>query len=67
MAMAELEVPKSMAQYLGGELSAAKCNYCVIQPAFGDQSLQEMTTSIELFANEVMPSLRALDLKLEAA
>jgi len=59
--------PKAMAQYLGSELSAAKCNYCVIQPAFGDQTLQEMTTSIELFAGEVMPALRSLDLKLEAA
>ncbi len=59
--------PKSMAQYLGEELTAAKCNYCVIQPAFGDQSLREMTESIELFGSEVMPALRALDLKLEAA
>lgn len=59
--------PKSMADYLAAELAASKCNYCVIQPAFGDQSIGEMTTSIELFAREVMPALRKLDLKLEAA
>lgn len=59
--------PKSMVDYLAAELSASKCNYCVIQPAFGDQTLQEMTTAIELFSSEVMPALRGLDLKLEAA
>ena len=59
--------PRSMAAYLEEELAATKCNYCVIQPAFGDQTMTEMTTSIELFAAEVMPALRKLDLKLEAA
>lgn len=59
--------PKSMADYLSGQLSQAQCNYCVIQPAFGDQTLQEMTTSVELFASEVMPALRKVGLKPEAA
>ena len=59
--------PNSMVQYLSSELSSAKCNYCVIQPAFGDQTLNEMTESIELFTSQVMPALRGLDLQLEAA
>ncbi len=59
--------PKSMADYLSHELATTKCNYCVIQPAFGDQTLQELTTSIGLFGSDVMPALRKVDLKLEAA
>lgn len=59
--------PASMTDYLADQLGQAQCNYCVIQPAFGDQSMREMTTSIELFGAEVMPALCKLDLKLEAA
>ncbi len=59
--------PASMIEYLGRELAASKCNYCVIQPAFGDQTLAELNSSIGLFASQVMPALRKIDLQLEAA
>lgn len=59
--------PQTVVEFLSNQLTTAQCNYCVAQIAFGDQTLTEMTRSIELFASEVMPQLRKLDLALENA
>ncbi len=59
--------PRTVARFLGDQLTRSQCNYCVGQMAFGDQTLAELTESVELFAREVMPELRGLDLGLEAA
>lgn len=59
--------PETVAAFLEEQLSTAQCNYCVAQIAFGDQTLAEMETSVKLFASDVMPRLRKLDLKLDAA
>ena len=49
--------PETVANFLRDQLTTAQCNYCVVQIAFGDQTLAEMTRSIDLFAAEVMPAL----------
>jgi len=53
--------PASVAAFLKDQLGTAQCNYCVAQIAFGDQSLEELQTSVGLFASEVMPALRGFD------
>lgn len=50
--------PATVAKFLRQQLTTAHCNYCVAQIAFGDQSLAEMTQSINLFASDVMPALK---------
>jgi alkanesulfonate monooxygenase SsuD/methylene tetrahydromethanopterin reductase-like flavin-dependent oxidoreductase (luciferase family) len=51
--------PRTVADVLGRQIEHTRCNYMVGQFAFGDLTLQEMLHSIELFADEVMPALRA--------
>jgi alkanesulfonate monooxygenase SsuD/methylene tetrahydromethanopterin reductase-like flavin-dependent oxidoreductase (luciferase family) len=53
--------PDHVAEVLGAELAKAGANYCVGQFAFGDLTVQEVLTSIELFAAEVMPKLKAIE------
>jgi hypothetical protein len=53
--------PRTVVRFLADQMTRAKCNYCVAQIAFGDQSLDELTSSINLFASHVMPEMRALD------
>jgi alkanesulfonate monooxygenase SsuD/methylene tetrahydromethanopterin reductase-like flavin-dependent oxidoreductase (luciferase family) len=51
--------PKTVAEVLGQQLDHTLCNYMVGQFAFGDLTLQETLRSIGLFADAVMPVLRA--------
>lgn len=53
--------PASVAAFLSLQLTTSQCNYCVGQFAFGDQSFEELETSVNLFAGHVMPVLRSLD------
>ena len=59
--------PATVAAMLGDQLSTSLCNYCVTQIAFGDLTLAEMENSVTLFAKEVMPELRKVDVTAEAA
>jgi hypothetical protein len=59
--------PATVAAFLSQQLTTSQCNYCVGQFAFGDQTLAELETSVSLFADEVMPVLRAIDVMAEAA
>ena len=51
--------PDTVAAFMRAQLAATGSNYCVGQFAFGDLSLQETLSSIELFARHVMPELAA--------
>jgi alkanesulfonate monooxygenase SsuD/methylene tetrahydromethanopterin reductase-like flavin-dependent oxidoreductase (luciferase family) len=51
--------PATVADFLSSQLEETRCNYLVGQFAFGDLTRDESLRSIGLFANEVMPSLRA--------
>lgn len=51
--------PRTVTAFLAEQLADCGANYAVGQFAFGDLSLAEMTRSVELFAAEVMPALRA--------
>ncbi len=51
--------PATVADVLGQQLDHTMCNYMVGQFAFGDLTLQECLRSIGLFADAVMPVLRA--------
>jgi alkanesulfonate monooxygenase SsuD/methylene tetrahydromethanopterin reductase-like flavin-dependent oxidoreductase (luciferase family) len=51
--------PATVAGFLARELSATGCNYVVGQFAFGDLTLEESLQTIGLFAEEVIPLLRA--------
>ena len=53
--------PATVAAFLRKQLTVSHCNYCVGQFAFGDQTLNEMQTSVQLFAQRVMPELRGLE------
>jgi hypothetical protein len=59
--------PATVAAFLSQQLTTSQCNYCVGQFAFGDLSLAELETSVDLFTDKVMPVLRALDTLAEAA
>ena len=48
-----------MRDFLAKQVEDSGTNYVVGQFCFGDLSLDEMTRSVELFAAEVMPALRA--------
>jgi alkanesulfonate monooxygenase SsuD/methylene tetrahydromethanopterin reductase-like flavin-dependent oxidoreductase (luciferase family) len=52
--------PRTVTAFLAAQLQDCGANYAVGQFAFGDLSLAEMTRSVELFAGEVMPALRAI-------
>jgi len=49
--------PATVAAFLRDQLDVSQCNYLVGQFAFGDQTLSELTTSLELFRTEVWPKL----------
>ena len=51
--------PARVAEFLASQLEQTGCNYVVCQFAFGDLNLRECLQSIGLFADEVMPKLRA--------
>jgi alkanesulfonate monooxygenase SsuD/methylene tetrahydromethanopterin reductase-like flavin-dependent oxidoreductase (luciferase family) len=51
--------PKTVIEFLQRQLAETQCNYVVGQFAFGDMTLNESLNSIGLFADEVMPALRA--------
>ncbi len=59
--------PATVAAFLADQLTRSQCNYCVAQIAFGDQSFNELRTSVDLFAREVMPALRVVNEHLAAA
>lgn len=50
--------PATVAAFLRDQLNMSECNYLVGQFAFGDQSLPELTTSLDLFRTEVWPHLQ---------
>ena len=49
--------PTTVAAFCLDQMQASRCNYLVGQFAFGDQTLEELETSITLFAEAVMPKL----------
>ena len=51
--------PATVTQFLRDQMVQTGSNYLVGQFAFGDLSLAESMTSLELFVSEVMPALRA--------
>lgn len=51
--------PATVATWLRRQIEQTGTNYLVCQMAFGDLSEAEILTSVELFAREVMPALRA--------
>jgi alkanesulfonate monooxygenase SsuD/methylene tetrahydromethanopterin reductase-like flavin-dependent oxidoreductase (luciferase family) len=53
--------PDTVAAFLHEQLRVSQSNYCVAQIAFGDQTLDELRTSVELFARHVMPALYEID------
>jgi hypothetical protein len=59
--------PATVAAELRKQLLTSQCNYCVGQFAFGALTFEEMKTSISLFARDVMPELRKLNVLAEAA
>jgi len=55
-----------VAAFLRAQLAETGCNYIVGQFAFGDLTCDEALRSIKLFADEVMPPLRATSSASEA-
>jgi hypothetical protein len=51
--------PATVADFCREQMQISQCNYMVGQFAFGDQTLEEMESSITLFAREVMPKLHS--------
>ena len=58
--------PATVAAFLNAQLAEAGCNYVVGQFAFGDLTLAETLRSVELFARDVMPAVRAAATELVA-
>ena len=56
----------TVAAFLSHQLTQSQSNYCVAQIAFGDQSFDELRTSVDLFARDVMPQLRSINHELAA-
>jgi hypothetical protein len=54
-------------EFLAAQLAETGCNYAVGQFAFGDLTREECLKSIGLFAEEVMPALRATQTRLPEA
>src|SRR5262249_5174833 len=52
--------PATVAEFLTRQLEETRCNYVVGQLAFGDLTRAESLRSIALFADQVMPRLRAM-------
>ena len=51
--------PATVTEFLRAQLAETGCNYVVGQFAFGDLTREECLASIGLFADKVMPALRA--------
>jgi hypothetical protein len=51
--------PETVTAFLQSQLAETQCNYVVGQFAFGDLMRDECLRSIKLFADKVMPALRA--------
>lgn len=51
--------PRSVAETIRTQMAEAGADYFVGQYFFGDMTIEEATHSIELFARDVMPALRA--------
>ena len=49
--------PGTVAAFCLEQMRISQCNYLVGQFAFGDQTLDELESSVTLFAGEVMPKL----------
>jgi hypothetical protein len=58
--------PPTVTEIIRKQMSEAGADYFVGQFAFGDLTLDETLHSIDLFAREVMPALRAHWQKIEA-
>lgn len=52
--------PETVKAFLGKQVADSGQNYAVGQFCFGDLTLGEMLRSVELFADQVMPALRAV-------
>lgn len=52
--------PETVTAFLTDKLTESAANYLVGQFTFGDMTRDEMLSSVELFAAEVMPSLQSL-------
>jgi alkanesulfonate monooxygenase SsuD/methylene tetrahydromethanopterin reductase-like flavin-dependent oxidoreductase (luciferase family) len=59
--------PATVTDFLKRQLAETQCNYVVGQFAFGDLTRQECLRSIDLFVRDVMPELRAQDLRFPDA
>jgi alkanesulfonate monooxygenase SsuD/methylene tetrahydromethanopterin reductase-like flavin-dependent oxidoreductase (luciferase family) len=53
--------PETVTAFLQSQLAETGCNYIVGQFVFGDLTRDECLRSIKLFADEVMPALRAMN------
>ena len=51
--------PQTVTAFLRAQLQECEANYMVGQFAFGNLTLDEMVRSVDLFASDVMPALRA--------
>ena len=51
--------PAAVVDFLSSQLDCTGCNYVVAQFAFGDLTRAQCLRSVELFAREVMPAVRA--------
>jgi alkanesulfonate monooxygenase SsuD/methylene tetrahydromethanopterin reductase-like flavin-dependent oxidoreductase (luciferase family) len=49
--------PDKVVDFCLEQMRISQCNYLVGQFAFGDQTIEELNTSIALFGQEVMPKL----------
>ena len=54
--------PDTVAKFLEAQMRQSRCNYCVGQFAFGDQTTAELHRSVSLFADHVMPRLKGQQL-----
>jgi hypothetical protein len=53
--------PKTVLKFLQAQLDESAANYLVGQFAFGDLTLAESLRTVELFKNEVMAKLTAIN------
>jgi alkanesulfonate monooxygenase SsuD/methylene tetrahydromethanopterin reductase-like flavin-dependent oxidoreductase (luciferase family) len=53
--------PETVTEFLKAQMTESGANYVVGQFAFGDLSLSEILSSLELFTRHVMPELRIID------
>jgi alkanesulfonate monooxygenase SsuD/methylene tetrahydromethanopterin reductase-like flavin-dependent oxidoreductase (luciferase family) len=55
--------PATVTDFLTSQLAQTGCNYVVGQFAFGDLTRSECLRSIDLFVRDVMPAVRAADIR----